>query len=991
MLKGSKEEYMLSRVIFCVVFFSAVPLCASEVLFQIGRPDGFASEFRRGVNWEQVQDHEGSIFTFVVGQSRTWEWVPNHQSTRDLRNAGKSFQFEIQFEAPRDYSEELYLIIGCCFAHPTEQSLVHITINGHASEPVRQPRGPGGGGFNAREQQGYFEAIVIPIARGAVRQGTNSLTIKLTDGSWLFYDYVRLATSPAIPEQLPPVELKRDFRAGPMKDVNEILFVVRKPSIDPHWYANFGYFAHDENQFPFHLGAASWMKILNVDTGEVRTIFEDAGGTIRDPQIHYDGKRVLFSYLPAGTQHFNLYEINIDGTGLRQLTFGEWDDIEPTYTASGDIIFCSSRAKRWVQCWLTQVATLYACGPNGEDIRELSANIEQDNTPWPLPNGQILYTRWEYVDRSQLEYHHLWVMNPDGTRQMVYYGNLAPGFVMIDAKPVPNSHKVVASFSPGHGRREHYGRITLVDPTWGPDDPRGMTHITNHSNHADPWAFSEEAFMAAQYARLDLVDGDGREQVLYTLPENLREAGFWIHEPRPVMQRTPEPVIVDVTDPSTTTGVLALMNVYEGRQMETVEPGSIKELLVLETLPEPIHYQGGQDQISLGGTFTLVRILGTVPVEPDGSALMELPAKRAFFFIAMDHDGWPVKRMHSFTSVMPGELNTCIGCHEHRTQTLGLPQRVAAQAFRRAPSAPVPVPGIPEVFDFVRDIQPILDKHCIGCHNDEKAERGVVLAGDWAPRFTRSYLTLNAQNGRGINIFGDNRNRPLSNFMPYEIGSRASALMRKIDEKHGDVEFSEHERNMVKFWLEAGANYAGTYAANAHGHIGWNQGWTPETDVQWYRNDLEWPETAAMSEAIARRCSGCHTEERSLPLTLSHQTRRYNPSGMFNLSCPEKSRFFNGPLARAAGGLERCGEIVFADRNDPDYLTILAGIERARQYILSGTRPSVTPFYANRHYTREMIRYGILPPDHDYQTMPIDPFETDQKYWESLWYDPSQR
>ena len=977
---------MFFRIVFCLAFCAAVPISAGEVFFQIGRHDGSASEFRRWIPWEQVQDQEGSVYTFVVGQNRTWEWVPMHISTRDMQNAGKSFQLEIQFDADRDYPEELYFIIGCCFAHPAEQSLVHVAVNGHVSEPVRQPKGPGGDRFHVYEDQGYFEAVVIPIVNGAVKQGTNSLTIRLMDGSWLFYDYVRLATSPTIPEQLPPPDLKRDFRAGPMKEVNEILFVVRKPGEDPHWYANFGYFAHDENLFPFPLGAPSWMNILHVDTGEVRTIFHDEAGTIRDPQIHYDGTRIVFSYLPAGKRHFNLYEINIDGTGLRQLTFGDWDDIEPTYTANGDIIFVSSRARRWVQCWLTPVATLYACGPNGENIRELSANIEHDNTPWPLPNGQILYTRWEYVDRSQVDYHHLWVMNPDGTRQMVFYGNLAPEIVMIGAKPIPDSHKVVASFSPGHGRREHYGRIAVVDPLWGPDDPRGVTLISTHANHADPWAFSEEAFMVVQNDRLELMDADGREQVLYALPDNLREAGFWIHEPRPVIPRNPERIVADTTDPSQATGVLALMDVYEGRQMQTVERGSIKELLVLESLPEPIHYQGGMDQISIGGTFTLVRVIGTVPVEPDGSALMELPAKRSFFFVAMDHDGWPVKRMHSFTSVMPGEVTACIGCHEERTQAPAVATRTMPRALKRSPVKPQPITGIPEVFDFVRDIQPILDRHCVECHNNERAERGVNLTGDWTPQFTQSYQTLAYRR-----MFGDNRNRAMSNFSPYEIGSHASTLMRKIDAGHNDVALSDHERKMVKFWLDVGANYAGTYAANATGQIGWNQGWSLETDVKWYRNDLEWRETRAMEEAIARRCSGCHTEERTVPHTLSHHTRRYGPSWAFNVSYPEKSRIFNGPLAREAGGLQRCGEVVFADKNDPDYLTILAGIERARQYILSGTRPNLTPFYANRTYTREMIRFGILPPDHDYKTMPIDPFEIDRKYWEALWYVPLTR
>jgi hypothetical protein len=242
-------------------------------------------------------------------------------------------------------------------------------------------------------------------------------------------------------------------------------------------------------------------------------------------------------------------------------------------------------------------------------------------------------------------------------------------------------------------------------------------------------------------------------------------------------------------------------------------------------------------------------------------------------------------------------------------------------------------------------------------------------------------------------MFGDNRNRAMSNFAPYEIGSVASTLMQMIDTNHSGVELSEHERKMVRLWLEAGANYAGSYAANAQGRIGWAQV-TPETprpvvNPSTFRIDLEWDETHAMSAAIERRCASCHSgERRSLPRTVAQSSRQYGQ--VFSLSYPERSLMLTAPLAQSAGGLGRCRGVVFADKNDPDYQIILAGIQRAHDYI-SVTRPNAPTFFANRHYTREMIRYGILPPDHDYRTMPIDPFETDQRYWESLWHVPRVR
>ncbi len=214
----------------------------------------------------------------------------------------------------------------------------------------------------------------------------------------------------------------------------EILFAVRKPSIDGHWYANIAYYSTDQCRTTFPMNSGGQLCIYNVKTKAVRTVFEDPEGNIRDPQIHYDAQKLVFAYLPKGKRHYSLCEINLDGTGLKPLTGqGEdvspgmaddatysppgWDDFEPTYLPDGQLIFCSTRANRYVQCWMTQVGTLYKCDADGSNIRALSANVEHDNTPWVLANGQVAYMRWEYVDRFHMGYHHLWSMNPDGTRR----------------------------------------------------------------------------------------------------------------------------------------------------------------------------------------------------------------------------------------------------------------------------------------------------------------------------------------------------------------------------------------------------------------------------------------------------------------------------------------------------------------------------------------------------------------------------------------------
>ena len=751
------------------------------------------------------------------------------------------------------------------------------------------------------------------------------------------------------------------FLDGPMAGVEEVVFAVRGLGGDGHWYANFGHHVTSANRMMYGPPGGRLCR-LNLRTGEVRILLDDPKGGVRDPQIHYDAKKVLFSYRKGDSIHYHLFEMNLDGTGLRQLTDGPFDELEPIYLPDGDLLFCSSRCNRWVQCWFTQVAVLYRSDPDGKNMYPISANIEQDNTPWVMPDGRILYMRWEYVDRSRVRYHHLWTINPDGTGQMAYYGNMHPGTVMLDAKPIPGTEKAVVSFSPGHGRKEHAGHVTVVDPNRGPDDRQFARRITRESDWRDPYAFSEDCFLAARGRSLYVIDGQGGAEAFYTLPQDA--ARMEVHEPRPLRPRKREPVIAPRIDPSRPTGRLILADVTHGRSMEGVKPGEVKKLLVLETLPKPVNFSGTMEPISLGGTFTLPRILGTVPVEPDGSAHIEVPALRPLFFVALDADGLSVKRMQSFVSVMPGETTACSGCHENRTDTARFKPNLMALA--RPPSRITPIKGVPDVFDFPRDIQPILDKHCIRCHNYEKYTAGVVLTGDRGLQYSHAYVMLMS---RGQVSHGRDAD---GNIAPRKIGSSASPLMTKVLEGHNKVNLSPHERTMIRLWIESGAPYPGTYAALGSGMVG-------------LRLD---------ANVLGKRCGSCHAvkDKKRGPSFRTHADL------LANLTRPEKSIVLLAPLAKKAGGLGLCchkpkkGEEpkpadVFTSREDPDYQKLLADVTRAKMDLEKGKRFDMPGFRPNEHYIREMQRYGMLPADLA-ATGPIDPYATDAKYWRSFWYDP---
>ncbi len=219
-----------------------------------------------------------------------------------------------------------------------------------------------------------------------------------------------------------------------------------------------------------------------------------------------------------------------------------------------------------------------------------------------------------------------------------------------------------------------------------------------------------------------------------------------IHDPRVIRPRLRERVIPPRTDLQKSTGQLVLANVYHGRNMAGVQPSEIKSLLVLEDLPKPVSYYSLPGAISMDGTHTLHRILGTVPVEPDGSASFKVPALRALFFVALDDEGLAVKRMQSYTMVMPGETQSCVGCHEPRTGTAAAAASGTLMALNRPASEIEPVPGVPEVIDYPRDIQPVWDKHCVSCHSVETPSGRVVLTGDCNEWFTQSYYALFAYN-----------------------------------------------------------------------------------------------------------------------------------------------------------------------------------------------------------------------------------------------------
>jgi cytochrome c553 len=447
-----------------------------------------------------------------------------------------------------------------------------------------------------------------------------------------------------------------------------------------------------------------------------------------------------------------------------------------------------------------------------------------------------------------------------------------------------------------------------------------------------------------------------------------------------------------------------LADIYNGRNMAGIKRGEIKKLLVLESLPMPIHYTGGMEPISYGGTFTLERLVGTVPVEEDGSAYLELPALRSFFFVALDKNDLSVKRMQSFLTVQPGETTSCVGCHEQRTQT-PRPTPTDLAAVRRPPSRIEPIAGVPEVIDYPRDIQPVLDALCVSCHGYEKTATGgpragkLILTGDHGPLYSHSYYMLTI-----ARLISDGRNLPQSNYAPRKLGSSASRLLTLLDGAHYGVQATPRQKQLLRLWIESGAAYPGTYAALGCGMVG------NYAENQEIHTGADWPATRAAAEVIEKRCAACHAEPaRLLPLSLADErgVSFWEPSLddprlltsrhiVFNLSRPAQSLLLLAPLAESVGGWGLCRDpktrerqTVFADTADPGYQALLALCVAGKDALAQDTRRFDMPGFRPRaDWVREMKRYSILPADLD-PAVPINCYAVERKYWESLWYKPA--
>ena len=479
-----------------------------------------------------------------------------------------------------------------------------------------------------------------------------------------------------------------------------------------------------------------------------------------------------------------LYEIRLDGSGLRQVTdHSHWSDFEPTYCANGDIVFSSDRSGRSSECGNFRadhtVINLFAVSSDGSNVRRLNDNKDIDRYPHSLDNGLIAYTRWEYQERHFFEVHAIWTMRPDGTMaDAVYNQHLKAPFSLRDVRSIPRSNKLVA-IAGGHHTLA-YGPVVVVDPTRGPNAAESLRTVTpyiapqegpaagervseggvpdNGGLYQTPWALSERCFLvsychgrpAASTRDLNdsgfaiyLIDAHGNKELIH------RDLIYSCAFPMPLKPRPRPPLLPDNTRQETELATCYVSDVYQG--MEGVSRGTIKHLRISQRVGWPLDSEIGAMRYIPGDAWSQhfgfwswspVRVLGTVPVESDGSAHFRVPADEAVYFQALDENHMEIRRMRSHVTFQPGEVRGCMGCHETKPAAPHVAWQTT-HALAREPRTPkAPRWGSEKLLGYEWLIQPILDRRCVRCHGEKEPAGGIDLAGRNIDGFAQSFRTM---------------------------------------------------------------------------------------------------------------------------------------------------------------------------------------------------------------------------------------------------------
>jgi hypothetical protein len=687
---------------------------------------------------------------------------------------------------------------------------------------------------------------------------------------------------------------------------------------------------------------------------EVKNILEGKlpPGAVRNPDLSYDGKRVVFAFCDhtekdAKLRRYFLYEAAVDGSWVRQLTgtkrddFKTWDDRatvliednDPCYLPSGEIVFISSRGQSFGRChggrynpaWI-----LHRCDKDGNNITQLSFANENEAEPAVLNDGRIVFMRWEYTNRHEMYFHKLWWCRPDGTAPTHFFGNdMVIPHQFVEATAIPGSHKVVCTAQGHHSYNT--GTTVVLDTNIDENGEEAIKHITPETPYSEtkgwpephyshPFPLTEDIFLASRANHrvhkqgqvppaanrgIYLIDSFGGREKIYEDPE---VATF---SPIPIRVRPTPPALPTMTPPKAEPyGTVFLQNAYLTRNDPDgiIKPGMIKAIR--------INALGVQPRASrMSVTMTVPndipkKVLGTVPVDENGSATFRIPANVSVQVQSLDENGMALLTEKSLFYLQPGEQRSCIGCHEAVGTTPDM--RSVAKLRRKKPMdlRPAAGPQYKGGMSFVRTVQPVLDRYCVECHGLGKDEKG-----------------------KSINLIYDNGRYPKS----------LSEIVKRGQHRVGDKGYmnGKYKGTDVNYNISRPRRFYAYENKVAHLLVNGdkNHPKLSEVDRESYMRIIEWLDLNGQcygdmfpNKLEERRFNGAGlTALRAYVKELFGEKVAAQPEyALVNLVQTDESRILMMPLPEKAGGW---GQIKgYKDRNDPKYKKMVELVKACIQH-----------------------------------------------------------
>lgn len=621
-------------------------------------------------------------------------------------------------------------------------------------------------------------------------------------------------------------------------------------------------------------------------------LFDPQGGMVRDPELNFAADKMLFAWRKNSTHintngrsapddgNYQIIEMDLATRAIRPLTDDETygANYEACYLPDGNILFNSARIVQQITCGFGDHSNLFVMDKDGQYQRRLGFDQVSTQFPAVLNNGQVIYLRRDYNDRGQAAAHALFVMNPDGTGQTEFYGNQTgtPNSFM-HARAIPGSDKVVCVLGGYHTRQG--GQLALMDIREGRNHGEGIVQIpqltkpANGERHddgyakqgvqtANPCALSETEFIVSRsdrWAGTATGAAEGEHYgIFFMTSDNRRELLAWdpttsCLQPVAVMKRARPTLRPSLTDYTKDRGTYYVQNVYIGQGSEGIT-NSVKKIRVVEILYKEFGMYAGLAQGPGSGYHTLTapghplsvfdakKIIGEATVYEDGSALFEVPARTPVYFQLLDEKNRCLQTMRSWTTLMPNERFSCVGCHEDKNETPVTNART--MALSKGIEKLKPFYGEPRGFSYLKEVQPVFDAHCIQCHAlGKKGEKLVLTAEPFvdAPkqgrRWAQSYVKLMAARPgphpeayatwdgpdewtRRGPAQADEPNRYVQywtrlNTMwpkaPYYAGAITSGMIQRLEKGHHGVKLPQQDWDKLVAWIDLNCPYVGDY------------------------------------------------------------------------------------------------------------------------------------------------------------------------------------